>query len=263
MATDRKAGIVIQERDRHLFRELNLMRVIDREQATIIGSFGSASRTNRRLHQLTQAGLLRRFFLGANGAGRKALYALSRKAAQAFELPYRGMQRRKDEVLATDLFVQHQLAVNQVYCAVKYPNILPAGVAFERWIPFTTPLSDALRLIPDGYVEITTPTGVVAAFLEVDRGPETLKVWQEKVRKYVALANSGQFEPAFHQSRFRVLVVATSERRMHSIRKTVAAMTDKVFWFATLDSLPNSGVFGSIWIRPKGEERQTLIQGLP
>ena len=263
MATDRKAGIVIQERDRHLLRELALTRVIDREQATIIGSFGSASRTNRRLHQLTRAGLLNRFFLGANGAGRKALYALSRNAAQAFDLPYRGLQRRKDEVLVTDLFVQHQLAVNHVYCALKYANAPPTGVIFGRWISFTAPLSATLRLIPDGYVEIATPTGTVAAFLEVDRGPETLKVWQEKVRKYIALANSWQFEPAFHQSRFRVLVVATSERRMLSIRKTVAAMTDKVFWFATLDSLPKGGVFGSVWLRPKGEGRQTLLKGLP
>ena len=261
MATEHKASIVIQERDRHLFRELALVRVIDREQATIIGRFGSASRTNRRLYQLTQAGLLRRFFLGANGAGRKAVYALSRKAAQAFDLPYRGLQRRKDEVLATDLFVQHQLAVNEVYCGLKY-STPPAGVAFGRWIPFTVPLSDTLRLIPDGYVEITTPTTVVAAFLEVDRGPETLKVWQEKVRKYIALANSGQFEPAFHQSRFRVLVVATSERRMQSIRKTVAAMTDKVFWFATLASLLNGGFFGPVWLQPKSEEQQPLIQGL-
>jgi hypothetical protein len=261
MATDRNAGIVIQERDRHLFRELALMRVIDREQATIIASFGSASRTNRRLHQLTQAGLLHRFFLGANGAGRKAVYALSRKTAQAFNLPYRGPQRRKDEVLVTDLFVQHQLAVNLVYCAAKY-STPPAGVAFKRWIPFTVPLSETLRLIPDGYVEITTPAEIRAAFVEVDRGPETLKVWQEKVRKYFALANSGQFEPAFHQSHFRVLVVATSERRMHSIRKTIAEMTDKVFWFATLDSLSNGGVFGTVWLMPRDEERRTLIQGL-
>jgi hypothetical protein len=262
MATERKPGIVIQERDRHLFRELALMRVIDREQATVVGRFGSASRTNRRLHQLTQAGLLRRFFLGANGAGRKALYMLSRKAAQAFDLPYRGLQRQNDEVLVTDLFVQHQLAVNQVYCALKYPRTQPAGFTFGRWVSFTAPLSASLRLIPDGYVEITTPLGVIAAFLEVDRGPETLKVWQEKVRKYIALANSGHFEPAFHQSRFRVLVVATSERRMHSIRKTVALMTNKVFWFATLDSLATGEVFGSVWFRPSGDERQPLTQGL-
>lgn len=262
MATDRHIGIVIQERDRHLFRELSLMRVIDREQATIIGGFGSASRTNRRLRQLTRAGMLNRFFLGTTGAGRKALYALSRKAAQAFDLPYRGLQRRKDEVLATDLFVQHQLAVNQVYCALKYAPTPPAGVSFGRWISFTAPLSATLRLIPDGYVELTSPTGIVAAFLEVDRGPETLKVWQEKVRKYIALANSGQFEPAFHQSHFRVLVVATSLRRMFSIRQTIAAMTDKVFWFATLDSSANGGLFGPVWLRPRGEEQHPLIRGL-
>src|ERR1700722_11132497 len=82
MAGNNRRGIVIQERDRQLLRELAVMRVIDREQAKGVAGFGSTHRANTRLLHLTKAGLLRRFFLGTKGGGQKALYALSRNGAK-------------------------------------------------------------------------------------------------------------------------------------------------------------------------------------
>jgi hypothetical protein len=75
------ADIIIQERDRHLLKELATFRVVDREQAKIIGGFNSTTRVNTRLLALTKAGLLRRFFLGATEASKKAVYSLSPKGA--------------------------------------------------------------------------------------------------------------------------------------------------------------------------------------
>lgn len=256
-------GMVIQERDRHLLRELAVMRVIDREQAKTVASFGSTTRANVRLLLLTRAGLLRRFFLGTSAGGKKALYGLSAKGAQLVDVPQRGPRRRKDESLATDFFVQHQLVVNEMYCGLKYGALPVKGVAFRRWLAFHQPLTAALRLIPDGYVELTTPTGIVAMFLEVDLGNESLTVWKEKVRNYLQFALSGECEREFQQSRYRVLVLANSERRLLSIRKAVAAMTDKIFWFASLDSINRDGFFAPVWLRPKGEERLPLIQETP
>src|SRR5580700_10449011 len=178
MTGNEQHGMVIQERDRHLLRELSVMRVIDREQAKIVAGFGSTTRANVRLLLLTLAGLLRRFFLGTSGGGKKALYALSAKGAQLVDVPERGPRRRKDESLATDFFVQHQLVVNQIYCALKYRATPVAGVTFRRWIAFHQPFTSGLRLIPDGYVELATPTGIVAMFLEVDLGNESLTVWK-------------------------------------------------------------------------------------
>ncbi len=48
MAGNRQRGFVLQERDRHLLRELSVMRVIDREQAKIVAGFRSITRVNRR-----------------------------------------------------------------------------------------------------------------------------------------------------------------------------------------------------------------------
>ena len=173
----------------------------------------------------------------------------------------RGPKRRNDEVLVADYFVSHQLGINSLYCALKY-GALPAPISFERWVSFSEPLSENLRLIPDAYVELKTPTDTMAAFLEVDLGHERLAVWKEKIKKYLELALSGDCERRFGQSRFRVLVVANSERRLHSIRKVVRASTQKIFWFATFDSIEVKSFFGPVWLRPEDGETQQLFPPL-
>jgi hypothetical protein len=252
-------GLVIQERDRHLLAELAIMRVLDREQAKVVAGFRSTTRANARLLALTRAGLLRRFFLGTTGAGQKALYALSPKGAQFVGVPLRAPRRRKDESLIADFGVQHQLVVNELYCALKYRPMNLDGFSFRRWIAFHEPVIPGLRLIPDGYAEWETPTGVQGAFLEVDLGHEGLTIWKEKVRNYLQLALSQEFERRFSQSRFRVLVVAPSERRARSIRTTVARATQKVFWFASLEAIRADGFFASVWLRPTSDERKPLL----
>jgi hypothetical protein len=258
-----RRAIVIQERDRQLLRELGLMRVIDREQAKIVASFGSTTRANARLLALARAGLLRRFFLGTVAGGAKALYTLSEKGARLVGVPESGPRRRQDEAVVADFFIQHQLATNQVYCAFKYGNETLTGVTFKRWKGFPKRPVPGRRLIPDGYVEVETHSGVLAAFLEVDLGHERPRVWQDKVRNYLDLAVTGNFEREFKQTRFRVLVVADSDRRLDAIRQVVLPLTDKIFWFATFESIRSHGVFAPIWHRPKGENPQALIREIP
>jgi hypothetical protein len=256
-------GMIIQERDHHLLRELAVMRVIDREQAKIIVGFGSTTRANARLLALTRAGLLRRFFLGTTAGGAKAIYTLSLKGARIVGVPESGPRRRQDEAVVADLFIQHQLAINEVYCSLKYGNRTPAGTTFQRWRGFPKRPAPGLRLIPDGYFELETLSGIVASFLEVDLGHERPRVWRDKVRNYLDLAVTGNFEREFKQRQFRVLVVANSERRLDAIRDVVLSATDKLFWFATFESIRSHGFFGSIWRRPKGEQSQALIREIP
>ena len=262
MPMNNRTGMVIQERDQHLLRELAQLRVIDREQAKIIGGFGSTTRVNQRLLMLTRAGLVKRFFLGTRGAGQKALYGISRKGAALVDAPYRGLQRRADEPIIADLFVQHQLAVNDIYASLAYRPIPVPGVRFVRWVHFFQPIVPEIRLIPDGYVEFSARDATVGCFLEVDRGPETRKTWKEKVGNYLQLAITGTFERLFHQPSFRVLVLANSERRMLSIRTAVVPLTAKLFWFATLSEAQGDAFFEPVWLRPKGDERQTLFGSL-
>ena len=254
----KRRGLIVQPRDLELLRELGVMRVADREQVKIAAGFGSTTRVNTRLLALTRAGLLRRFFLGSGG-GRKALYALSVKGAQVVHVPCRGPRRRQNEMLIADFFVQHQLSINAVYCGLKFGTLSIPRVRFVNWLAFNAPLVAGLSLIPDGYVEFATPSGIDASFIEIDLGHEGLAVWKEKTRHYVQLALSGEYERQFRQPRFRVLVLANSERRLHSIRSAVAGITQKIFWFATLGAVHGEEFFAPVWLRPLGETYQPFF----
>jgi hypothetical protein len=256
MAGIKKQGFIVQPRDLAFLRELSIMRVVDREQAKIVAGFGSITRVNSRLLALTRAGLLRRFFLGWGG-GRKALYALSAKGAQLASVPCRGPRRRNDELLVADHFVQHQLSINEIYCALKFGPVPMPQVKFVQWLAFHEPLAAGLSLIPDGYVEFLTPEGVVGSFIEVDLGQEPLSIWKDKAKNYLQLALSGEYERQFRQPRFRVLALANSDRRLRSIRTAVRTITEKIFWFATLDAVDK--FFGPVWLRPVGETHQPLF----
>lgn len=258
MTGNDRRGLVPQERDYRLFRALATMRVIDREQAEMVAGFGSTTRANVRLLALTRAGLLRRFLLGTTAGGKKSLYALSAKSAALIGAPNRGPRRPQDETLVADFFVQHQLVINETLCALQY-GALPQGVVFGQWRDFYEPLAPGLRLIPDGYFELETPSGTVAAFLEIDLGNETMTVWKEKIGNYLRFALSGDSLRMFQQNRFRVLVVANPERRLYSIRKVIAASTQKIFWLASLPAIRKNGFFAPVWLRPTGSESQFLV----
>ncbi|MGC1685620.1 MAG: replication-relaxation family protein [Candidatus Acidiferrales bacterium] len=259
MTGNNHKGFILQDRDRHLLRELAVMRVIDREQAKCVAGFGSTRRANDRLLGLTRAGLLRRFFLGTSAGGTKALYALSPTGAELVDVPFRGPRRRQNEILVADIFVNHQIHINQIYCALKYRPIPIVEVSFLQWLSFYEPLNADRRLIPDGYLEVLTPQKTMASFLEVDLGHESLSVWKAKVQKYLRYAVSGNFETRFGLTQFRVLVIADSERRMQSLRAATSNITDKVFWFSTFHSISNDGFWSDVWLRAGDETRRSLL----
>ena len=259
MTGNNRRGIVLQERDRHLLTELAVMRIIDREQAKRVAGFGSTTRANTRLLALVRAGLLRRFFIGTTGRATKALYALARAGAELVGVPYRGLRRGSEETLVADYFVHHQLSVNDLYCLMKYQPLPVTDAKFSRWLSFYEPIEPGSALIPDGYAEVTIAAKVVPMFIEVDLGTESQLVWKRKVEAYLRYAVSGKFQHQFQHPQFRVLVVASSERRVASLRAATAELTDKIFWFATFEGVKTNGFWSPLWQRPKNDRRQALL----
>jgi hypothetical protein len=250
--------IVIQDRDRSLLKELSVLRIIDREQAKRVGGFHSTTRANTRLLALTSAGLLRRFFIGTALGGKKALYALSSKGAQLVGVPNRSPRRKNDAMLGIDAFVNHQLAINEIFCAVKY-RPADGSKRLARWEMFTEPIARGTQLVPDGYFEIADNGKVLAAFLEVDLSHEGMLLWKTKTQNYLQYALSGEFERWFSQNRFRVLVVTDSARTLSNIRNVVRRLTDKIFWFATFETINREGIWSPVWLRPNGDTPQALL----
>jgi hypothetical protein len=255
----RFSGIVVQDRDSHLLNELGVMRVIDREMTKVVAGFRTTAAVNMRLLALTRAGLLRRFFVGSIANGRKAIYTLSPKGAELVAAKLGGILRPAGRLVVGDRFVDHQMWINKVYLALKYPPVPQAEVHFHRWLTFRQPISEAIKLTPDGYFELLAAGTVRSMFLEVDLGTEALKVWQQKTAGYLQLAISGEFAKRFHQPQFRVLVVANSDRRLKNLRTTILRSTDKIFRFATLENINRDGIRSSIWLRPSGDQRHSLL----
>jgi len=251
--------VVVQARDRKLFSELGVMRLADREQAKTAAGFTSTTRANARLLALTRAGYLERTFIGSIAHGRKAVYRLSPEGAAQAAADVGEAVPRRIGTGPSQLFAEHQLLVNEVYLTVRHRPIPRAGVALVRWVSFREPLSRAVPLVPDGYFELAAAEMVRAAFVEVDLGTESLAVWKRKTRLYLNFAISGEFAQTFGQAQFRVLVVASSERRAEAIRAVVRQTTDKVFWFSSFDVINRDGFWSPVWLRPRLDQRQSLV----
>ena len=254
----RKTGLVLQDRDRRLLAELGAMRIIDREQTKLVAGFKSTTRANTRLLKLTRARLLNRFFVGSVGAGRKAIYTLSPRGGELISTEYRGISRSHGRTLVGDLYVAHQMSINDIYIRLKH-RPLPTGSQFVRWRAFHQPLAQNAGPIPDGYFELQTPGGIRPIFLEVDLGHQSMRVWEQKTRSYLQLAISGEFTRLFRQPQFRVLVITTSRRRLATIRATIAKQTDKIFWLSDFESVHRAGLWSPIWLRPTGDQSLSLI----
>lgn len=244
MAGVKRRNIVLQERDRRLLSELTTLRVVDREMASTVGPFNSKTRANARLLALTQTGLLRRTFVGAISGGRRAIYARA-------DAP---MLRRHRTIPTMALL--HQLAVNEVCLAARFPG--GDERANVLWQTFDGPIAPSVPLIPDGYLEIQDRDDLEGFFVEVDRATESLRIWRQKAERYLGLATSDDLPSNIRRSRFGVLVVAESERRLSGIRRTVATITDKLFWFTTLETIKREGFWSACWIRPGSDEKLAL-----
>jgi hypothetical protein len=250
---------VTQPRELHLLREASILKVFDREQAQICAGFRSVARANTRLPKLVAHGLLKRFFLPTDKGGKKALYSMTRKGAALAQIAFAGLSRPSDRVLVGDLFVAHQMHINDVYLELKYRPIPISGVLFRRWIVLKALLSTSSPIIPDGYFELTIPSRVVSCFLEVDLGGETSKIWKSKIEAYLNFAVTGDFENQFQQPQFRVLIITTSDRRLQALRALTAKYTEKLFWISTFTAINRDGLWSPIWFRPTGNMAQSLL----
>jgi Replication-relaxation len=252
-------GTITTLRDLLLLRTLAVTRVLDGEQIKTVGGFKSVRRTNRRLLKLVQAGLLKRWYVGTASGGQKAIYGLSPQGAKLIGEAQEGLiSWKQDSLITSSQFLAHQQAVNAVFIHARFQP-LPSGLSCGRWMNFREPLSQSVPLKPDGYFELKQGSAAHPMFLEVDLGTESSRVWKRKVELYLKLALGGEFEPMFHEKRFRVLVVLHSERRMDAIRKTVAKRTEKLFWFSTQDEVTSNGFDSPIWLRPTGAARMPLL----
>jgi hypothetical protein len=244
---------VLQPRDRRLIDRLATLRFIDREQASILAPFHSASRAKSRLLALVRAGVLEQSLVGTVAGGRRAIYSLPGT------LRRRSWARRLAN-LQTERFLEHRLAVNEFLLGLEYPHSGAADGSLVRWDVLTTPLSRDASIIPDGLAELATTRGRRAFFVEIDLGTESLAILEKKVSTYIRFARSGLFAERFGLPTFGVLIATTTEQRVYAIRSVIAKHTLRLFWLTDFNTIKRDGIWSSIWLRPTGEQRHSLAR---
>lgn len=137
-------------------------------------------------------------------------------------------------------------------------------LAFERhstlvrWLPEKDLAGLSLGLVPDSYLEYEVGGLTYCAFVEYDRGTETLGRIERKVRAYLDLARSGRFERTFKRRFFRLCLVTDSAGRLATVSKATARITDRMMRLTTLPELSHHGPLMSIWRRPGASASESL-----
>jgi hypothetical protein len=241
MSSTNLYNLILQPRDRHLLAELEVLRVVDREQAQVVAPFSSVTRANTRLLALTRAKHLSRTFVGTITGGRKAVYHLPGVSRPGW----------------SETGFAHQLGINDLYLSLRYGK--SDDVRFEEWRTFDRVLSEHIRLRPDGYALLNTPERQLALFIEVDCGTEPAKTWEGKLRQYIELATSGEYVRIFGRSEFRVLVTTSGWTRCRNLARLISRSTEKIFWLTTMNAVRGRGAWADIWLRPNGLAGQALL----
>jgi hypothetical protein len=248
-------NIIIQPRDLKLLRTTALLRAIDREQARAIGGFRSTTRVNATMLRLVKAGLLNRFFLGVGPGTQKSIYTISRKGAALSGAAYRRFRRKNNGLYSGDIFLEHQLLLNEIYISLCKPG---SQAGLQNWKTFEKPLPNS-ALIPDAYFELVKGELIKPVFLEVDRSTESKKIWKKKIASYLSFALSEAFPKHFGQTQFRVAVIATTEAQLRRIQSVIAGQTSKVFWLTTFSDIKTWGFLSAIWHRPSGDDKHPFL----
>lgn len=235
----------LTERDRALLSEVARFGVMSREQLVRLKFFRSKTRANERLRRLAAEGYLATRRQALPLGGPRLIYLPGRELPDTQET-----RRRFSEV--SDVFLLHQLGLIDIRLAFE------AHTTLTRWLSDKELTAVSLSVIPDAYLEFQVGTPTFCAFVEYDRGTETLGRFERKTRAYLDAAYSGAFERTFHRKFFRLLVVTDTDRRLATLSATVARLTDKIVRLTTLAELSASGPLASIWRRPGVSTSQSL-----
>jgi hypothetical protein len=267
--------MILQHRDKEIIKAVYAFRILTRQQLQQLFGINGTRRINQRLRKLYDHKYLSRYFLPTIRGSAKAIYYLGARgtALVADELGI-DLNIIKRERKATSelqkLFLNHALGLNDIRIAFKIGLANRPGMELERWINdndchqkyhVIVHGKDVIkRFRPDGYFRIVCQGKLYSCFVEFDRSTMTIGRFVGKVHSYIDFGSLGYYRKRFGVRYFRVLVVTKTAERLNNLRKAVGTITDKLFWFTTIDRITQDTVFGPIWQRVGKQEFYPLIK---
>lgn len=269
--------LVIQPRDREMMVAIYSYRHLTREQIEKLLGFNCTRRANSRLRKLFDNRYLSRSFLATTRGSGKALYFLGPQgtAVVARELGLDlGSVKSKVKGISQvkEFFLSHSLELNEVRINLSRAIQNHPEMKLERWIndndceqTYSVMVKGekiTRRFRPDGYCRFWYRGKLISSFLELDRSTMTLDRFKKKVQTYHEFARLGFYRQRFGVKYFRVLVIAPSPERLANLKSAVEQLTNKVFWFTTINKVTATEALGPIWQRAGSRGYFPLIGGL-
>ena len=225
--------------------------------------FGSATRARERLRLLWHHSYVDRTFLPTVGpATGEAIYSLGVASIPELSVIYglepAEIRRRRGKI--EPLFLQHELLIARFRIAIGIAGS-PKGVVIKDWqdgeaaklrVPARGPDgSESERPItPDGMGWIASKKVRFAFCLEADRGTMTVGRVKTKFERYSRARSA--VRGVLGADRFRVLVVAPTERRLASLRAAAEDIGTPNVWLtheAVVDAEDLDVVVDPVWQR--------------
>lgn len=261
--------IQLTDRDRAVLYDLFHLRFLRLSQIQL-RHFGSETRARTRLRLLWHHGYVDRTFLPTIGpATGEAIYSLGPAATGELSVIYglepAEIKRRRGKV--EPLFVQHELLIARFRIAVGHAGS-PRGVVIKNWqegeeaklrVSARGPDGSASErpITPDGIGWIASKRACFAFCLEADRGTMTVGRVKTKFERY-ARARAA-VKSRLGADRFRVLVIAPTERRVASLRAAAEDVGTPSVWLAAEEALEADIVGGNVWQRAGVDGRFPLF----
>ncbi|WP_326560042.1 replication-relaxation family protein [Micromonospora sp. NBC_01796] len=242
----------LSDRDLAVLQSLAMLRLLNGDQVQRLhvaeGSPATKARRARtllqRLAELKLVVRLGRRVGGVRAGSAGYVYGLSGhgQAVLATDGPMGGRRRRVWETSPS--FVGHILDNSEVYVRLVEAErdglleMLDFQAEPAAWRHFPGPSGQRVILKPDAFVRLGVGEVESSAFLEVDRGTESVPTLLRKCRTYAGYWHSG-IEQAAHSVFPRVLWLASGARSMERITKALIQMpreAQHLFHMTFLDS---------------------------
>lgn len=272
----------LQPRDVDIIEAVYRFRILKQAQIQAL-FFGASSHAQYRLERLYDHHYLDRKFLPVRmGDGRSpTLYVLDRRGVEVLrtERGYDTLKWYSDSTDFSDTFLEHSLAINEVYIALSLA-CRKQGFTLESWQTENEVKSDydyvslktakgkveRLPILPDSIFSFIAHGRRHRCLLELDRGTMESARFKDKVRAYIAYHESGMYQTRYESQSMRVLTIIstrhTGEKRLANLKKATEEAGGKLrFWFTTLKHITPETVFDApIWQLATEVEPRPLVE---
>lgn len=263
------AGFLLTPRDVTTVLHTWDHRWLTRHQLQRLLSMPCVTRINHLLRRLWDHGFLHRLKAITVGGGMQPVYVVG-PAGVGLVVAHNGLpsseirSRIREDARAGAVLLPHDLEVNDLRIALTHAIERQTGTPLDCWLTadrcYDVPSrTEVVR--PDGYFRILSHDVLSSFFLELDRGSTTLTRWSQKVARYIQYRESGNYARRYGLERFRVLVMAPSERRLQELRAATAEFTDRSFWFGlTSDLISDADPYREVWRPVASDGFRSLIE---